>query len=148
MSIAMRLRGRSRMCPTLDLMTYPDPRILDRVLALEGDSTITRVLLMAAVPEIAPRAGFDAPGFVVVFFTGVLFVVTVAFFVSEALFDTVFDAVFDFDGDFAEDGCFFLFSAFAFADSPSAGGRALRVAIVSRATGWMGSGSSSPKREF
>jgi len=34
------------MCPTLDLTTYSEPRILDIVLTFVGDSTITKGFVM------------------------------------------------------------------------------------------------------
>jgi hypothetical protein len=45
--IALALRGRSLMCPTLDLTIYSDPRILEIVLTFVGDSTITKGLDMS-----------------------------------------------------------------------------------------------------
>src|SRR5207249_61712 len=54
------LLGRSRMCPTLARTRYSGPRYLLMVLALEGDSTITRWRFLAApavyeVPRGRPR---------------------------------------------------------------------------------------------
>ena len=41
--------GKSRICPTLDLTIYSDPKYLDIVLAFAGDSTITRDLAIIKI---------------------------------------------------------------------------------------------------
>ena len=55
MSTLSLLLGRSRTCPMDAFTSYPGPRYLPMVLALDGDSTITKSVLLATLdlpPEI------------------------------------------------------------------------------------------------
>ena len=102
MSIAMRLFGRSRMCPTLARTVYPGPRILVSVFDFVGDSTMTSTdpgrdfPPVAVVPVFVFADGFFAgidpasftAGFVVVFVVAGFFRAAGLFFFSVAAADS------------------------------------------------------------
>src|SRR5579875_3075396 len=54
------LRGRSRMCPMDDSTSYSDPRRPEIVLALAGDSTMTRGLAIG--PQLLEEKGTGTGG--------------------------------------------------------------------------------------